>query len=177
MCPLLLPCCHRRDTRIQTNKRWVHQSVFLCWSPCSCFPLHSSLTCQWMKTSWNFLAKSIWLLPWCPSHKFPSLSLLSFLFLCHRSCCFCWVPLVIRCQELLLCVMGSSRKSVRMKYSLLHAHTANGSLPYGIAIFHTECGKMDDDSHLHSAAPIRTYTCCSILWGRYIDLYFFNILS
>lgn len=123
--PMLSP--QRHD--VQTNKRWVRQSVFLCWSPCSCFPHHSSLTCQWMKTSWNFLAKSIWLLPWCPSHKFPSLSLPSFLFLCSRSGCFCWVPFVIRCQELLLCMMGSSRKSVRMKCSfLLHTHIKQADL-------------------------------------------------
>lgn len=128
MCPLLLPCCHRRDTTFKLISV-ESASLFPCWSPCSCFPLHSSLTCQWMKTSWNFLAKSIWLLPWCPSHEFPSLSLPSFLFLCSRSGCFCWVPFVIRCQELLLCMMGSSRKSVRMKCSfLLHTHIQQADL-------------------------------------------------
>lgn len=176
MCPLLLPCCHRRDTTFKLISV-ESASLFPCWSPCSCFPLHSSLTCQWMKKSWNFLAKSIWLLPWCPSHEFPSLSLPSFLFLCSRSGCFCWVPFVIRCQELLLCMMGSSRKSVRMKCSfLLHTHIQQADLFLTeLQFFYTECGKMDDDFHLHTAALIRTYICCSVLEGMLLTSVVFTL--
>lgn len=102
-----------------------------------------------MKRSWIILAKSIWCRPWCPSHKFISLplgfpvSLLFFrlavgvsagsrLLFSVRNCC---------CADV-LSVMGSSRKCVKKRRSVLsrstsHIHMESGFLPYGISLFHT----------------------------------------
>ncbi len=136
-----------------------------------------------MKTSWNVLAKSIWFLPSCPSHKCPSLSpfiylpLLSIL-LFGPVCYSVSGTVAVQADSL----MGSSRKSVRMECSSLwHAHTHTHTHTHAyiqqadlflmeLLIFtQAECGKIDSDFHSHSTALICTSICCSTMVGCFID--------